>query len=132
MYQALIFGSTLAAGLALFGMAAWIQADRSAFTSRTAQTSEPVVRTHIASLKPESTEPTPTYTVVDLAPIEITAKPRATPRKVHSAPTAVEPALATTPCSPWQEIGPQHVDDGAAIGVRRVRTLCPSPSVAGP
>lgn len=124
MHQALIFGSMLATGFTLFGTAAWIEADRSAFTARAIEPA-PVV-THVSSLVADETKPrTQDDTPLMLPPVEIVAKrPRAAVR-----PARVEPELATEPCSQWEALGPQRVNDGNAIGVRRVRSLCLGPLV---
>jgi hypothetical protein len=123
MHQAWIFGSMLATGFALFGTAAWIEADRTAFTAPEA---EPSIVTHVASSiteesKPHYQEDTP----IMLEPVEIVARrPRPAAR-----PVRLEPELATEPCSQWQELGPERVNDGNPIGVRRVRSLCLGPLV---
>lgn len=129
MHQALIFGSMLTTGLALFGTAAWIQADRSAFTSPAPEFSVPIVHTTVSALKPEVIEAAPAEPAVELPAVKITGRRSAAQVAATStkAVAPLEPPLATAPCSPWQEIGPERVNDGTAIGVRRVRQLCATP-----
>ncbi|MFZ5890710.1 MAG: hypothetical protein ACOY0T_06630 [Myxococcota bacterium] len=124
MHPSWIFGSMLTTGFALFGTAAWIEADRTAFTARPELTGSSLV-TNVSSLKSEevTTPKLPEDATVVLPPVEVTGKrPRALPR-----PARVQVELATEPCSQWQELGPTRVDDGNAIGVRRVRSLCLGP-----
>jgi hypothetical protein len=124
MHQAFIVGPMLASGLALFGSAARIQADRSAWISK--QQEEPApVRMSVSSLKDEPLviRPAPEPTMVQLPPIEVIGHiPRALPKTV--APPVVGEFVAE-PCSGWQDIGPAHVVNGNALGSpRRVRELC--------
>ena len=126
MHQALIFGSMLTTGFALFSTAAWIEADRSALTASVA--SEPAaIVTRVSSLVSEESRIKPQEdATVMLPPVEIVAKrPRAPMRTVR----AESQQLATEPCSQWEELGPQRVNDGNPIGVRRVRSLCLGPLV---
>jgi hypothetical protein len=124
MHQAFIVGPMLASGLALFGSAARIQADRSAWIST--QQEEPApVRMSVSSLKDEPLviRPAPEPTMVQLPPIEVIGHiPRALP-KTETPPVAGE--FVAEPCSGWQDIGPAHVVNGNALGSpRRVRELC--------
>jgi hypothetical protein len=128
MHQSWIFGSMLATGFALFATAAKIEADRSTFTSPQAAP-EPPLRASVASLKVDKVEPVVVEDdyVVELPQVEIVgkrsrARARPQPRLVLN-----EPQLATEPCSRWEELGPQRVDDGNGIGVHRVRSLCLGP-----
>jgi hypothetical protein len=123
MHQALIFSSMLATGVALFGTAAYVQADRNAFTDPFGEEALPGVRTTVSSLKPEEAprvEAASQPEILQLPPIEIIGR-----RQIVAASTPkVSEPLAVEPCSPWEEIGPERVKDGNAIGLRRVRTLC--------
>jgi hypothetical protein len=126
MHQAFIVGPMLASGLALFGSAARIQADRSAWINR--QFEEPApVRMSVSSLKDEPLvirpAPAPETTMVQLPPIEVIGHiPRALP-KAEAPPVVAE--VVAEPCSGWQDIGPAHVVNGNALGSpRRVRELC--------
>jgi len=131
MHQAFIVGPMLVSGLALFGSAARIQADRGAFIDR--QMIEPApVRMSVSSLRDEPLvvrpAPEPEVTTVQLPPIEIVGRiSRAAP---EAAP--VETEVTAQPCSDWQDIGPAHVVEGTALGMpRRVRELCNRPVPPG-
>lgn len=126
MHQAFIVGPMLASGLALFGSAARIQADRTAWISM--QPEEPAsARLSVSSLKDEPLvirpAPEPEPNTVQLPPIEVIGHiPRAA-TKVEAPPMVGE--VVAEPCSGWQDIGPAHVVDGNALGSpRRVRELC--------
>ena len=123
MHQSWIFGSMLAAGFALFATAARIEADRFAFTNPTVMP-EPPLRATVSSLKVEPAAVEQDDFVVELPQVEIIGK-RARAQARVAQPS--EPQLATEPCSRWEEIGPQRVDDGMAIGTHRVRSLCLGP-----
>ena len=124
MHQAFIVGPMLASGLALFGSAARIQADRYAFIDMEAKPTP--VRVSVSSLKDEPLvirrAPAPEPVTVQLPPIEVVGHiPRAASK---TAPPVVGEVVAE-PCSTWQDIGPAHVVDGNALGSpRRVRELC--------
>jgi len=123
MHQSWIFGSMLAAGFALFATAARIEADRFAFTEPSVMP-EPPLRATVSSLKVEPTVAEADDYVVELPQVEIIG------RRVRPQPRTAqhtEPQLATEPCSRWEDIGPQRVDDGMAIGAHRVRSLCLGP-----
>jgi hypothetical protein len=126
MHQAFIVGPMLASGLALFGSAARIQADRSAWIN--VQREEPAsVQMSVSSLKDEPLvirpAPAPEPTTVQLPPIEVIGHIRRAAPKVEAPPVVGE--VVAEPCSSWQDIGPAHVVDGNALGSpRRVRELC--------
>ncbi|HET9929210.1 MAG TPA: hypothetical protein VFQ35_00920 [Polyangiaceae bacterium] len=129
LHQALVFGSMLTAGFALFATAAWIEADRAAFTSSGSNEITPLV-THVSALKSEEVKPPveEEAPMMMLPPVEIVGRRGLAKRR--GVPVAVnEPAIATLPCSDWQEVGPQRVDEGTGIGTRRVRSLCLGPAV---
>lgn len=126
MHQAFIVGPMLASGLALFGSAARIQADREAWINM--QQEEPTsVRMSVSSLKDEPLvirpAPAPEPITVQLPPIEVVGHVRRAVAKVEPPPVVGE--VIAEPCSSWQDIGPAHVVDGNALGSpRRVRELC--------
>jgi hypothetical protein len=120
-----IFGSMMATGFALFGTAAWIQSDRSALTSGPRSSESESIELVVSPLRGEEVartiaEPAAADedAVMQIPPIEIIGRQR--------TPAAAPPVRheAVEPCSPWQEIGSEHVDDGVPTGVRRVRKLC--------
>jgi hypothetical protein len=125
MHQAFIVGPMLASGLALFGSAARIQADRGAWVSAPEEPTP--VRLSVSSLKDEPLvirpAPEPEPITVQLPPIEVVGRiPRALP-KAEPPPDVGE--VVAEPCSGWQDIGPAHVVNGNALGSpRRVRELC--------
>lgn len=123
MHQAVIVSGMLVSGLALFGSVVWIQTDRSAWTSVPENEVVPV-RATISSLRDEPARvvPEPSRVTIELEPVEIVGRKTAPPR---AAPKP--PELVAAPCSDWQEIGPERVIDGAALGMRRVRQLCSRP-----
>lgn len=129
--QALVFSSMMTAGVALFATSAWIQSDRAAFTSSGSTEAAPLV-THVSALKSEEVKPPAIVEeaapMMMLPPVEIVAR-RARVQQLRAAPQASEPAIATQPCSDWQDVGPQRVDEGTAIGTRRVRSLCFGPAL---
>lgn len=55
--------------------------------------------------------------VIELEPVRIT------PHSPARAPLSVE-QKPLEPCSPWRDLGPNYVDDGAGTGTHRVRELC--------
>lgn len=131
MDQRWIGGAMLTAGIALFGVVAWIQSDRFAFTSARQGAASESLRTVVASSTAatvEIAEPeppaglTPAEPVIDL-PVQIIRARKPGPATRAAAPSAAPPH-EPIPCSPWEEIGPMYVDDGVASGVRRVRKLC--------
>lgn len=127
LHQALVFGSMLTAGVALFTTAAFIQADRAAFTSATPSEPAPLVQ-HVAALRSEPLEPLvqEVAPMMMLPPIEIVGRKRSQRRIVP--PAASVPAIVAEPCSDWQDLGPQRVEAGNGIGLRRVRSLCLGPA----
>jgi hypothetical protein len=123
MHPAFIVSPMLVSGIALFGSAVWIQADRNALIDAPQDDAVPI-RTTISALEDrdrvtvrEDFEPI----AVELDPIEIIGRRRVSP-KVTPPPVVAE--AVTEPCSSWAEIGPERVIDGTALGARRVRELC--------
>lgn len=131
LHQVLIFGSMMTAGVALFATSAWIQADRAAFTSSASKETAPLV-THVSALKSEEVKAPAVVEeaapMMMLPPVEIVAR-RSRIQQLRAAARAPEPAIATQPCSEWQDVGPQRVDEGTGIGTRRVRSLCLGPAL---
>jgi hypothetical protein len=125
MDQRWICGSMLTAGLGLFGVVAWIQTDRYALTQPNPASEAESVQMVIAPAKPAET----INPVAEEAADQVLEMPLDSIVVRRRAPAATPPAAAPesrepSPCSPWQEIGPVHVDDGAPTGVRRFRKLC--------
>jgi hypothetical protein len=128
MDQRWIFGSMLTAGLGLFGIVGWIQTDRHAFTTRPVLESDSIQMV-IAPAKPAEVQPaarSPAFEgtsgqVIEM-PLDSIVIRRRAPTPAFT-PAAAEPH-SPAPCSPWEEIGPVHVDEGNPSGVRRFRKLC--------
>ena len=119
MYQRWICGSMLTAGIGLFGVVAWVQSDRQAFTSARGSSGSEAIQMVISPLSPEEVAAPEDEPVLELPQDQIFGRRRAP----AAAPPAV-PEQAPSPCSPWEEIGPKNVDDGVPSGIRRVRKLC--------
>lgn len=131
LYQALGFGSMMTAGVVLFAVSASIEADRAAFTSVPVSEPAPLV-TRVSAAKSEPVEPQveEAAPMMMLPPIEIVAPKRSQRAAVPNVTS--EPAMVAQPCSDWQELGPQRVEEGNGIGLRRVRSLCFGPAVTAP
>lgn len=122
MHQAFIVCPMFVSGIALFGSAAWIQANRAALTDIRAEDGAPLRATVSALEAPAAVEVEERWEpiVVELAPIEIVGRSR-----VASRVSTLPPAQAVAePCSEWSEIGPERVLDGSGFGARHVRELC--------
>lgn len=133
MHQAFLVGPMLVSGLALFGSAARIQADRSAFIDRQAMEPAPV-RMSVSSLRDEPLvirpAPQPEVITVQLPPIQIVGRISRPAPKPVPAPVVTE--VVAEPCSEWHDVGPAHVVEGTALGMpRRVRELCNRPVPPG-
>jgi hypothetical protein len=116
----------LATGFALFGTSAWIEANRFALIDVPSNSDEVTLHTSVSSLKAEEeVSKEPEYTIV-LPELQISGK-RGRALRAHAR---YELPIATEPCSPWQDVGPERVADGSPIGERRVRTLCVAASTA--
>ena len=124
MHPAFIVSPMLVSGIALFGSAVWIQADRNALIDAPQDDGAPIRATISAlqdrdhvTVREEDLEPA----VVELKPIEIVGRRRVAP---NVTPPPVVAEVVAEPCSSWAEIGPERVIDGTALGARRVRELC--------
>jgi hypothetical protein len=117
----MIVSAMLVSGMALFGSAIWIQADRAAWTSVPEEEVSPI-QASISSLReaPPVVREDPVHVTVELPPVEIVGR-RPAPMRDAAPP----PEVVAEPCSAWEEIGPERVIDGAPMGSRRVRQLCP-------
>jgi hypothetical protein len=125
MKERIIALSSLAAGLAAFGLVAVIQTDPLAFTdgAPTVQVLEPPLSIPFPQLAPTWSEPpiesgpvTESFKVLELPPVFI----------VLSVQNPLQPVDERTlePCSTWRELGPKYVSDGAPSGTQSVRDLC--------
>jgi hypothetical protein len=125
MHQAFIVSPMLVSGIALFGAAASIQSNPSAWTEEPKDEETPI-RASISALGDEnrdrssvSEEASPV--TMELEPIEVIGRlPKASRTTAPRAPALV----VTEPCSDWRELGPQRVIDGVPVGARRVQNLC--------
>jgi hypothetical protein len=108
--------SLIPAGAAALGVVSYIQHQPRAFTTDTQV---------VAIAHPERLVAPPSVAVepivedepVVLAPL-VVAKPTA------AKPRAQQAVKAKVPCSGWRALGYEHVDNGAAKGVAKVRELC--------
>lgn len=124
MDQRWICGSMLTAGIGLFGIVGWIQADRHAFTHASPAPEHESIQMVIAPATPAEVKPVveePANPVLEMPLDSIVVRRRA---PAATPPEATPEQRAPTPCSPWEEIGPVHVDEGNPTGVRRFRKLC--------
>ena len=124
MHTAFIVSPMLVSGIALFGSAVWIQADRNALINAPGDEPTPI-RASISALGPaeatvvrEELEPV----TIELEAIEVIGRRRVA-KPATPAPAVGQ--LVAEPCSAWDEIGPERVIDGKPVGSRRVRELCP-------
>jgi hypothetical protein len=128
MDQRWICGSMLTAGIGLFGIVGWIQADRYAFTH--SHPAEPEsIQMVIAPAKPAEIRPEAEAPAVEESANAVLEMPEDSIVVRRRAPAAAPPVTEPeqhepTPCSPWEEIGPVRVDEGNPTGVRRYRKLC--------
>jgi hypothetical protein len=108
--------SLIPAGAAALGVVSYIQHKPGAFTTEThAIVAEPVVRP-IAPSSPAVIPDDEPETVV-LAPL-VVAKPSPVKQRVQKR------IKSKVPCSSWRALGYEHVDQGSATGVSKVRELC--------
>jgi hypothetical protein len=125
MKERIIASSSLAAGLAAFGLVAVIQTDPLAFTHRApavqvleSPVSIPFPELALTWSEPpiESAPAIESINVLELPPVFIVL-----PAKNPSQP---DPERTLEPCSTWRELGPKYVSDGAPTGTQSVRDLC--------
>lgn len=115
MFAKVIALTLIPAGAAAFGAVSYMQHKPHALTTDT----HVVATTRVAPLAPPSpaVEPVAEDEPVVVAPL------------VVSKPTPVKPApkkmvKSKIPCSSWRALGYEHVENGNASGVARVRELC--------
>ncbi|HYJ11654.1 MAG TPA: hypothetical protein VEX18_21675 [Polyangiaceae bacterium] len=125
MKERIIALSSLAAGLAAFGLVAVIQTDPLAFTrsAPAVQVLEPPLSVPFPELALTWTEPP-----IESAPANESVKLLELPPVFIVLPAQSQPQPddehALEPCSTWRELGPKYVSDGAPTGTQSVRDLC--------
>jgi hypothetical protein len=124
MKQRIIALSSLAAGLAVFGLVAVIQTDPLAFThsAPAVQVLEPPLSIPFDepaltwSSPPIESAASESFNVLELPPVFIVLQAK--------SPSQPDDEHTLEPCSTWRELGPKYVSDGAPTGTQSVRDLC--------
>jgi hypothetical protein len=120
----LVFISSSALGAATLGSTAYLVDHPRTYTP---EPPSPVVVEPIAP-RPLPPAPVQVEEPLVLPAIIVTGSktpliPKARPSQQRVTPVSKKTLV---PCSRWEDMGPKNVNDGAAIGERRVRTLCDS------
>ncbi|HVR18420.1 MAG TPA: hypothetical protein VMS65_01945 [Polyangiaceae bacterium] len=120
----LVFISSSALGAATLGSTAYLVDHPRTFTPQPAR---PLILAPIPA-RPSPPAPVAVQEAIVLPAIVVTGSKAPLIPKAHHSQQRATPAAtkALIPCSTWQDMGPRNVNDGAAIGERRVRTLCDS------
>ncbi|HTM46427.1 MAG TPA: hypothetical protein VL137_15810 [Polyangiaceae bacterium] len=114
--------SLIASGAGLFGVIGYMQHHH----PESGVKAEPVAAAPLRVFvdKPVEVAPPAEPTTVVLPPMVVKEK-----KISRSAPVAKPPTRV--PCSGWRDLGYQHVDNGQATGVSRVREICPPEAPSG-
>jgi hypothetical protein len=117
MFAKVVALTLIPAGAAALGAVTYIQQKPRAFTSETHVAAEPS-RVMPLSAQSPAVEPI----VEEVQPVVL--EPMVVAKPVPVKPRAQKMVKRKVPCSAWRDLGYQHVDNGNASGVSRVRELC--------
>jgi hypothetical protein len=108
--------SLIPAGAAAFGVVSYIQHQPRAFTNDT----------QVVALSPARRLAPPSVAVEPIEEEEkvVVVEPLVVAKPAPAKPRVQKMDKAKVPCSSWRALGFEHVDNGAAKGVAKVRELC--------